>query len=342
MTQGRAELRIVDPAGRVRQRMSARQYTGRDCPIVSGKAKAHLGSGLTSASLMILVAMACVWFWRRRSGVAWRWFWVGAGLWLVAVLVKFAIAIPFHEPILEGLKASLPHWAYLTTGTIYGGVMTGITEILFVLIAALIWRRMAATADRGVAIGVGAGAFEAALLGLAGAVMVIAGSLREATPAGTYAVEVTTTEAVGEWHLHIHDGPAQPNAPREDASSAFWTKALVGPIERVLTILCHIGSRVLVLLAVARRRWDLFWYGFALLSGVDALATFFWITGKVGTMSPWLMEALLAPFGLVSIPITIWCVRHWPGVLHGANLERHENAQQGGGLNDPSADAPGS
>jgi hypothetical protein len=36
------------------------------------------------------------------------------------------------------------------------------------------------------------------------------------------------------------------------------------------------------------------------------------MTGQVGTMPPWLMEASIAPFALASIPITIWCVRHWP------------------------------
>lgn len=336
MTQGRAELRVVDPAGRQRQHISAQRLTGKGMPIV-GKARAPLGSGLISCGLMILIAAAFVWFWRRRSGVAWRWFWVGAALWTVAVLAKFSIAIPFNRPILEGLKASLPHWAYLTTGTVYGGVMTGITEILFVLIAALIWRQMAATADRAVAIGIGAGAFEAALLGVGAAVAAIAGSLGEAAPAGTYTVEVTTFEAVGQWHLQIHDGSAKPDAGREIASAAFWTRALVGPTERVIAILCHIGSRVLVLLAVARRRWAPFWYGFALLSGVDAVVMFFWITGQVGKISPWLMEALIAPFGLVSIPVTIWCVRHWPVVMPDASLDSQENARQGGGLDDPSS-----
>ena len=335
MTQGRAELRILDPAGRVRQHMGAQRFTGRDRPIVGGKTKVHLGSGLTSASLMILVAVAFVWFWRRR-GVPWRWFWAGAGLWLAAVAVKFAIAIPLNRVIFQGLKTSLPHWAYLTTGAAYGGIMTGVTEILFVMIAALIWPRMAATADRAVAIGVGAGAFEAILLGLGAAAMAVSGSLSPATPAGTYAVEVTTTEAVGEWHLHIHDGPALSTSSQEKAPFAAWTRALTGPTERLLAILCHVASRVLVLLAVARRRWYLFWCGFALLSGVDALATLFWITGQVGTRSPWLMEALFAPFALVSIPITVGCVRRWPGVPQvrtpeGAEAEPSPVARAAGG-----------
>lgn len=302
MTQGRVDLRILDPAGRNVTRTGARVCTVPNQPIPDATSpgtytveitttdaigqwhlriyggpappRPSLGPGLASAGAMMLVAMASVWFWRRRSGVAWRWFWVGAALWAVAVAVKFAIAIPLNKPVLEGGKALSPHWAYLTTGTIYGGVMTGITEILFTLIAALIWRQMAASAARGVAVGVGAGAFEAALLAVVAAIgpLVAGGS-----------------------------GPT-------------WSIALAPAAERVTTILCHVASRGLVLLAVARRRLAIFWYGFLLLSGVDAVAMFFSLTGRADTLSPWTMEALIAPFGLASIPITIWCIRRWPAM----------------------------
>jgi len=307
MTQGRADLHILDPAGRKLEDLGARictvgqpisnattlgTYTvelttteavgqwhlrvyGGPTPL-----KAPLSPGLAAASAMMLVAVASVWFWRRRTGAAWRWFWVGAAVWTVAVAVKFAIAIPLNKPILEALKSSLPHWAYLTTGTIYGGVLTGITEVLFTLIAALIWRQMAATAARGVAVGVGAGAFEAALLAIAVAIgTIVAGK-----------------------------------------GALTWSIALAPATERLIAILCHTASRALVLLAVARQRWILFWYGFLLLSGVDALATILHLTGQVGTMSPWTMEALIAPFGLASIPITIWCIRHWPTIPAAADV----------------------
>ena len=67
-----------------------------------------------------------------------------------------------------------------------------------------------------------------------------------------------------------------------------------------------------MLLSVARRQWALFWYGFLLLSAIDSVATVFYLTGQITKMSPWTMEALLAPFALASIPIIIWCIRHWP------------------------------
>ncbi len=197
MSQGRADLRILDPAGRRVQSSGAESCTLKDQPIASALApgtytleltttgavgswhlrvfggptppKPLLGPGIASALAMMIVAGASVWFCRRWTHAPWRWFWVGAALWTVAVAVKFAIAIPLNHPLLSGLKSSLPYWAYLSLGSIYGGALTGVTEVLFTYIAGLRWRQMAATADRAVAVGAGAGAFEAALLAIAAA-----------------------------------------------------------------------------------------------------------------------------------------------------------------------------
>jgi hypothetical protein len=300
MSQGRADLRVLDPAGRKLEELSAETCTLKDQPIHSATTPGNytveltttgavghwhlrifggptpdnvrIGPGLASAIAMILVVAGCVWSWRRWSAVSWKWFWIGAALWVVAVAVKFAIAIPFNEPLFNGLKSSLPHWGYLTAGTIYGGGLTGITEVLFTFIAALIWPRMAATAQRAVAIGLGAGAFEAAMLALGVAVGAISGEI----------------------------------------GAVSWSLVLVPAVERLIAIPCHIAARGLVLLAVARRQWVLFWGGFVLLSAVDALATYLYLTGQANTLSPWTIEVMIAPFGLLSIPITLWCVRHWP------------------------------
>jgi uncharacterized membrane protein YhfC len=320
MSQGRADLRILDPAGRRLQAVGAQDCTLMLQPIPGATTpgtytleltttnalgtwhlrvcggptppKASLGPGLASAIAMMFVAIASVWFWRRWTDESWRWIWVGAGMWTLAVAAKFAIAIPLNEPLLNGLKSSLPYWAYLTVGTIYGGVMTGITEVLFTFIAGLIWPRMAATAPRAVAVGVGAGAFEAALLAIGAAV----GTLIAGVGAGT------------------------------------WIGALVPAFERLIAILCHVASRVLVLMAVASRQWVLFCYGFLLLSAVDAVAMYLHLSGRVSTMSPWTMEAVIVPFGLVSIPITRWCIRHWPSASQ-PSARATEVSEGGGGLN---------
>lgn len=307
LTQGRASLRFLNPAGRKIQEFGAQVFTGSGAVnlaaspgvytvevttteavgqwhlrVYGGPAplRAPLGPSLASAIAMMLVAVAVVLSWRWRTGIEWRWFWVGAALWAAAVAVKFAIATPLNKPLLDGLRSSLPNWAYLTAGTIYGGLLTGVTEVLFTLIAVLIWRKLAYTAARGVAIGVGAGAIEAGLLALAAVSLAVMGK-----------------------------------------TETSWPIALAPAVERVIAILCHAASRALVMLSVARRRWMLFWYGFLLLSGVDALAMFLILmSGRFGftpagpSLGPWLTEAILAPFGLVSIPILIWCVRHWPAL----------------------------
>ncbi len=300
MSQGRADLRIVGPSGRRLESLGAQSCAIERQPIARATTpgkytlevttkdavgewrlrvfggptppEAPVGPSLVSAVAMLVVAGVSVWFCRRRTQAAWRWFWVGAGLWTIAVIVKFAVAIPLNNPLLGALKSSLPHWAYLTLGMIYGGALTGLTEVLFVYLAGLRWRKLAATAERAAAIGVGAGAFEAALLAIAAA----AASL-----------------VVG-------------------AGATTWSAALAPAVERVIAILCHTASRMLTLLAVTKRRWIYFGYGFLLLSGVDAVAMWMYLTGQVGKLSPWIMEAMLAPFALVSIPIIVWCVKRWP------------------------------
>jgi hypothetical protein len=68
-------------------------------------------------------------------------------------------------------------------------------------------------------------------------------------------------------------------------------------------------------MAVASRRWVLFCYGFLLLSGIDAVAMYLHLSGELNTLSFWVVEAMIAPFAVLSIPITRWCVRHWPSAL---------------------------
>jgi hypothetical protein len=93
------------------------------------------------------------------------------------------------------------------------------------------------------------------------------------------------------------------------ASALVW---LAGPVERVIAILCHTSSRALVLLSVARRRWAFFWYGFAIMTGIDAIAGAAHLSGALGRFSVWWIEAAIAPFALASLPILAWCLRHWP------------------------------
>jgi uncharacterized membrane protein YhfC len=237
-----------------------------------------------SGALMMLAALIAVFAWWFYSRVQWRWFWAGAGIWTVGVALKFAVALPLN-PFFFG-RAGHGAGLKLVIGSVYCGLLTGIFEIGITLAAALIWRRLARGPARAVAVGLGAGAFEAFLLGLAA----FGGSL--AAAASGQADQALTSLATMATHTPL-----------------LW---LVGPVERVIAILAHTASRVLVLRAVASRRWLGFWAGFAWLSAVDLLAGVVLLTGMTTSGSLWLIELMLLPFGLLSIPLTVWAVRHWP------------------------------
>ncbi len=246
---------------------------------------------IASGALMTLVALAAVLAWWFHSRVQWRWFWAGAGIWTVGVALKFAVAFPLN-PVIFG-KSGQAAGLKLCIGSVYCGLMTGVFEIGITLAAALVWRRLAAEPARAVAVGLGAGAFEALLLGLGSGV----GSL-VALASGQTELALKSLAGIGA-HTPV-----------------MW---LAGPAERVIAILAHTASRVLVLRAVAGRRWLGFWAGFAWLSGMDLLAGVALLTGMTTSGSLWWIELMILPFGVLSVPLTRWAVRRWPTTPSGAN-----------------------
>jgi uncharacterized membrane protein YhfC len=246
---------------------------------------------VVSGALMMLIALAAVLAWWFHSRVQWRWFWAGAGIWTVGVALKFAVALPLN-PILFG-KGGHPVGLKLCIGSVYCGLMTGVFEIGVTLAAALVWRRLAAEPARAVAVGLGAGAFEALLLGLASGVASLVALASGQT-------EPMLKSLVG---IGAH-------------TSLLW---LAGPVERVISILAHTAARVLVLRAVAGRRWLGFWAGFGWLSAVDLLAGVALLTGMTTSGSLWLIELMILPFGMLSVPLTCWAVRRWPTTTAGNN-----------------------
>jgi uncharacterized membrane protein YhfC len=256
-------------------------------------ALAALYGQVASGALMMLIALTAVFTWWFHSRVQWRWFWAGAGIWTVGVALKFAVALPLN-PVIIG-KSGPVGWK-LCLGSTYLGFMTGIFEIGVTLAAALIWRRLAAEPARAVAVGLGAGAFEALLLGLAA----FAGSL--------------VALASGQTELALNS-----LAAITAHTPLLW---LTGPAERAIAILAHTASRVLVLRAVAGRRWLGFWAGFGWLSALDLLAGLALLTGMTTSGSLWLIELMILPVGVLSIPLTAWAVRRWP--IHGADAGSSE------------------
>jgi hypothetical protein len=238
---------------------------------------------------MMLVAVAAVWYWRRASRTRFRWFWLGAGLWTVAVLAKVVIALFTNPPVIGFLKDRLAHWSFVVAGGLYLGIQSSLCEIGLTWLAALRWKQIGRDAGRAIAVGVGAGAFEAFLLGLAA----LAGVL--AALAG-----IPGTEAV-----------------REEIQKAATTTPLywlLGPVERITAIICHAASRALVLLGARYRRGGMVALGFLIFTLLDASAGGAILSGLMGSVSMWWFELAFAVFAIVSLPLLRWCRERYPDV----------------------------
>ncbi len=206
---------------------------------------------LISGALMLVVGIASIETWRRCANVRFRWFCAGAGLWSVAVVVKLIVALLADEAVLAFLKSALPRGGYLLIGSAYLGSWSALCEIGAVVLAGERWKQLATDRDRAIAIGVGAGGFEAALLGCVVVVVAL--------------VDVLTTASLGVGAISTDPG-------------ALW---LVGPVERIIAILCHVSTRLLALTGLAARRRPLVIAGFLLFALLDGLAgSFTWPAGS--------------------------------------------------------------
>lgn len=238
---------------------------------------------------MIFVAAAAVIAWRRFTALDIRWFWLGAGLWTVAVLLKTGAALAVNRPVLAFLAAGAPRAWFVGGGGLFLGVESSLFEIGLTLLAVLTWHQLGRDAPTAIGIGIGAGAFEALLLG--------AGSL--------VGVLVLLAGLPGAERVRQSIQAASAITP------LFW---LLGPAERIIAILVHAASRALVLLGAATRKPALVLAGFAVFAVLDAVAGAARISGLLGHISMWWVELAILPFAVISALILRWCVRgaRWP------------------------------
>jgi uncharacterized membrane protein YhfC len=176
---------------------------------------------------------------------------------------------------------------YLAFGSVYVGLLTGIFEIGITLVFALLIRQMWESPQNALGIGLGAGLVEAFLIGLSSIssfTMVMVGSASSDAITGALSQAAVVTPLL-------------------------W---LISSVERMIAILCHASSRVLVLFAVARRKQRFFWAGFLILTAIDAIAGYFHLAALVNQISTWWVEFLLLPFAVISIPVIRWCFKNWP------------------------------
>ncbi|MCK9314683.1 MAG: YhfC family glutamic-type intramembrane protease [Spirochaetia bacterium] len=265
------------PVGRYMAEIRAEQALGTwTLAIHDGNYSSRLNSSaIITGKLMVLVGALALLFWRRRTRVAWTYFGIGAALWAVGVALKFGWAFAFNKSILVDINRALPEPAAWVAGALYVGLLTGVFEIGVTILAAKRWPFLSQNSERAIAVGIGAGAFEAIILGLVAALA----SLTSGTQA---------------------------------AAAGSVSLIFLPAVERILALLCHASSRAMVFFAVAaqRPRWAL--GGFILMTGLDTVAALFLLSKEPALMNPWHPELAFLPFALISIALLVFLSKAWP------------------------------
>ncbi len=231
---------------------------------------------LLSGIGMITVGIVAIWYWRNYCYAPWLGFAFGAGAWTITVALKFGFAISFNSIVYGGLYENLPDIAALIFFSFYVGLLTGFFEcggsyliIAKTRIAKYDW-------DKAVAFGVGFGAFEAILLGLNSlAVFLIALFYPQLMPAGVL-------------------------------SSLEFSPLLIpiGPFERVLAILIHVYTIILIFIAIWSHRINFFMESFVFKTLLDGVAG--WANVAPGIelrqpMTAWAIEGIFILFAIFAL-----------------------------------------
>lgn len=236
---------------------------------------------------MMLVGALSVFFWRRYTGLQYRWFAAGAALWASSVVFKFTVAAMINDPVLATLKGRFSPAAFGLIGSLFTGIESSAAEMGFTLAAVLIWRRLGSNGARAIGVGAGAGAFEAVVLG----VMSVGAALAAYAGDAMVQAEMAGLEAM---------------------ASSTPLQVLVGPVERIVAVLCHASTRALILLGAARGKYVPVLIGFVLFTMLDGVAGVVDLAGLSDKISVWWVELALLPFGLVSLPILKRCYQEAP------------------------------
>ena len=244
---------------------------------------------------MMVVAGSAVIYWRRASGLQFRWFWAGASLWAVAVVLKALFSMLLDGIILACIGTHVQsRVSFVLAGGLYLGFRSSLFEMGLTFLAVLLWRQLGRDANRAIGIGMGAGAFEALVLGIGSFAGIMA--LLDRLPGTEPFREAIETAAT--------------------VTPVFW---LASPVERALALVTHASSRTLVLLGVTRRKPMMIFWGFLIFALLDSVGGAALATGKMGKISTWWTDLAILPFALISIAILRWCHRRRSGT--GASIE---------------------
>ena len=250
---------------------------------------------------MIVVAIAFVAYAAIRR-LGWAYLGLGALMWIVAVAVKFALAIPFNSTIYRALNDTLPGGFGIGLFDLYVGLLTGITEVGIVWLVLRYTRLGKVGWARALAFGIGFGTVEAFLLGLGSSATALTALL---------APQLIPSEALSQ--LAVMNDVLYGIAPI---------------VERFFTVWVHIFCNALIFLAVARRQSRWFWLAFWFKSLIDAVAAFAQTAGVLATIEGiWAIEAVVILCGILGWLGVRWLKPRYDVSSQPANSKRGINAE---------------
>lgn len=235
---------------------------------------------------MMLVAVTAVLLWQRGKPSLWLPVGIGAMAWAVAVVLKVAWAVPMNKLVHSGLNQFLGKAVSEPLFWLYIGLLTGIFECGVKQIFVAKTRLRNADWNQAIAFGIGFGAMEAFLIGAVSFIGLLAVIIFfEQIPAET---KTQLAEAIG-------DSPALIPLPI---------------IERIIALLVHTFSSVLIVYGVMVKQLRWFWLSFAYKSAVDAFAAWGILAFGVRESAVKLaqFEVMVSVFAIVAL-IGLWVMR---------------------------------
>ncbi len=221
---------------------------------------------------MILVALGYT-LYAGTKRLGWRYFWLGALAWLIAVVVKFVVAVllnPLMYRILvnEG-QPGIGDWVMY----LYIGSLTGIFEVGLVWLLLRSTHLKEANWQQVLAFGIGFGVLEAFLLGLSSLGNMIVASVQP----GVF--------------------PAETMASLARANDIRLSLAPI--VERFFTVLVHIFSCALIFYSLRAHKPLAFWLAFLYKTLIDTAAAYGQLTGLDTLGKIWAIEALVVLWGVL-------------------------------------------
>lgn len=237
---------------------------------------------LITSGVMLVIVFLLILIWQKKTRGLLRWVGIGCISWIVSVLLKATIAFFLNEHIFNFLKSLFGNSGYVILGSIWLGLLTGITEITIGYFVAK--NRKYISFQQGSGYGLGFGVIEAILMSVGFAILVL---------------------------IEMYMPGNLPNDVLGLIINISWNTVGTVNLERLLAFIIHITCGVLLVYSLSSKKLIFFWIAFVFKSAVDAVAGSLHLAGVATKWSPWLVDVFFIPFAIFGVWISINLYRKW-------------------------------